>query len=110
MSRKRLWSLLERLKREPEVLKEYDTVIKDQLNKSIVEIVDKEDVGELGKVHYIPHHAVIRRDKETTKLRIVYDASAKTSGPSLNECLYSGPAITHNILDIIIFSTFEVTG
>ncbi|CAB3994168.1 Hypothetical predicted protein, partial [Paramuricea clavata] len=79
MSRKRLWSLLERLKRDPEVLKEYDAVIKDQLTKGVVEIVQKEDIGELGKVHYIPHHAVIRRDKETTKLRIVYDASAKTS-------------------------------
>ena len=102
MSRKRLWSLLERLKRDPEVLKEYDAVIKDQLTKGVVEIVEKEDIGELGKVHYIPHHAVIRRDKETTKLRIVYDASAKTSGPSLNECLYTGPAMTHNIMDIIL--------
>ncbi|CAB4006506.1 Hypothetical predicted protein, partial [Paramuricea clavata] len=43
-----------------------------------------------------------KRDKETTKLRIVYDASAKTSGPSLNECLYTGPAMTHNIMDIIL--------
>ncbi|CAB3983094.1 Hypothetical predicted protein, partial [Paramuricea clavata] len=102
MSRKRLWSLLERLKRDPEVLKEYDAVIKDQLTKGVVEIVEKEDIGELGKVHYIPHHAVIRRDKETTKLRIVYDASAKTSGPSLNECLYTGSAMTHNIMDIIL--------
>ena len=63
-------------------LREYDAVIKDQMTKGVVEIVDKEDVGELGKVHYIPHRAVIRCDKVTIKLRIVYDASAKTSGPS----------------------------
>lgn len=84
LSHKRLWNLRERLQREPEVLQEYDSVIKDQLSKGIVEIVGNEDVGELGKVHYIPHHAVIRRDKETTTLRIVYDASSKTFGPSLN--------------------------
>ena len=54
-------SLLQRLQGEPEVLKEYDAVIKDQLSRGIVEIVDKEDVGEIGKVHYIPHHGVIRR-------------------------------------------------
>jgi hypothetical protein len=47
-------SLLQRLQRDPEVLKEYDTVIKDQLNRGIVEIVDKKDVGEMGKVHYMP--------------------------------------------------------
>lgn len=35
MSHKRLWSLFECLKREPEVLKEYDAVIKEQLTKDI---------------------------------------------------------------------------
>ncbi|XP_028397211.1 uncharacterized protein LOC114521021 [Dendronephthya gigantea] len=102
MSCKRLKNLVERLQREPEILREYDTVIKNQLSKGIVETVNKEDVGEVGRVHYIPHHAVIRRDKETTKLRIVYDASAKTSGPSLNDCLYTGPTMTQNIMDIIL--------
>ena len=102
MSRRRLMSLLQRLQRDPEVLKEYDAVIKDQLNRGIVEIVDKKDVGEMGKVHYMPHHAVIRRDKQTTKLKIVYDASAKSSGPSLNDCLYTGPAMTQSIMDIIL--------
>jgi hypothetical protein len=63
-------SLLQRLQKDPEVLKEYDAVIKDQLNRGIVEIVDKKDVGETRKVHYMPHHAVIMRDKQTTKLRI----------------------------------------
>ena len=95
-------SLLQRLQGEPEVLKKYDAVIKGQLSRGIVEIVDKEDVGEIGKVHYIPHHGVIRRDKQTTKLRIMYDASAKSSGSSLNDCLYTGPAMTHNIMDIIL--------
>lgn len=46
-----------------------------------------------GKVYYIPHHPVIRRDKETTKVRIVYGASARKSGPSLNDFLYTGPSL-----------------
>ena len=53
-------NLLQRLQREPEVLKEYDTVLKDQLSRGIIEIVDKEDVDEIEKVHYILHRAVIR--------------------------------------------------
>ena len=33
------------------------------------------------------HQAVIREDHTTSKLRIVYDASSKLKGPSLNDCL-----------------------
>ncbi len=61
------------------------------------------------EVHYVPHHAVVREDKTTTKLRIVYDASARSNGPSLNDCLYTGPKFGQSILDIIIrFRTHQV--
>ena len=35
-------------------------------------------------------------------MRVVYDASAKDNGPSLNDCLYTGPALAQNILDILL--------
>jgi len=85
---KRLGGLLKCLRHTPDILCKYDAVIKDQLNKGIIEAVDygKEPVHQ---VHYLPHHAVIRNDKDTTKLRVVYDASARTHGPELNDCLYT---------------------
>ena len=67
-----------------------------------MEEVSEPESGEVGRVHYLPHHAVIRRDKETTKLRIVYDASCKSNGTSLNDCLYTGPVLSQKILDIIL--------
>lgn len=51
--------------------------------------------------HYLPHREVIRLDKNTTKIRVVYDASAKRNGPSLNDCLYSGPPLTPLIFDVL---------
>ena len=53
-------------------------------------------------VYYIPHHTVIRRDKETTKLRIVFDKSSKTEGVSLNGCLNSGPCLVPNLYDVLL--------
>lgn len=101
LSLRRLHSLLQRLKQDPEVFAEYDAIIKNQLQQGIVEIV--EPSGRTGeRVHYLPHHAVVRRDKETTKLRVVYDASAKSSGPSLNECLNTGPKFDQRILDLLL--------
>ena len=98
---RRLNGLLKRLKQNPEVLRQYDSVIKEQLNKGIIEPVQN-SASVNHPVHYLPHHAVVREDKKTTKLRVVYDASAKANGPSLNDCLYAGPKFGQNIMDIII--------
>ena len=73
----RLRSLVNRLVRNPEHLTKYDDVIQDQLHKGIIEIVPVEESKNTLK-HYIPHHEIVTPEKTTTKLRIVFDASAKT--------------------------------
>ena len=102
LSKKRLIRLLHSLKQRPSILRDYDATIKDQFSNGIVEQVDDSDHSITGETHYIPHHAVIRQDKQTTKLRVVYNASAKEDGPSLNDCLYAGPKLGQNIMDIIL--------
>ena len=54
------------------------------------------------KIHYLPHHAVGKRMKDTTKLRVVYDASARSNGPSLNDCLHAGPKFNQRIFDLLM--------
>ena len=78
LCKSRLVSLLKRLNLKPEVLKHYDDVIRDQDKQGIVEPVGQGTNNGVGKVHYLPHHEVIRVDKDTTKLLIVYDASAQS--------------------------------
>ena len=106
---KRLHGLLRRLRQDPNMLDQYDSIIRDQIKQGIVQPVEPQQTTVAGKVHYLPHHAVIRRDKETTKLRIVYDASARSDGPSLNNCLYTGPKFDQRIMDILQrFRTYKV--
>ena len=69
LSRSRLRGLLQRLRQEPTILREYDAIIRDQIQKGIVEVVgDAEDAPRV--THYLHHHAVIRRDKKTTKTHL----------------------------------------
>jgi hypothetical protein len=85
------------------ILNDYDKIFKDYEQNGIIEQVPANEVaGEVGQVHYLPHRPVIREDKETTKIRAVFDASCKVNGPSLNECLYSGPNLLAIIFDILI--------
>jgi hypothetical protein len=106
---RRLYGLLRRLKHEPELLQEYNKIICDQLSNGIIEEAP-EMAESLGKVHYLPHHPVVRRDKTTTKLRVVYDASCfEGDAPSLNQCVHVGPSFDQCILDILIrFRVYKV--
>ena len=67
------------------------------------------DKSSASRTHYLPHHAVVRKNKETTKVRVVYDASARSTSCSLNECLHTEPEFEQRILDILLrFQTYPI--
>ena len=102
----RLKSMHYKLRKTPEVLKEYDDIIQEQLASGIIEKVPNPEVEtrDNDNTHYLPHHAVIRQNRETTKLRIVYDRSAQSPGQehSLYECLPTGPNYIPQLVDVLI--------
>ena len=85
-SLRRLTSLVKKL-RSQGILERSDQVIQDQIKAGIVELLTGSATGQ--RHFYIPHKRVVRDSAETTKLRVVYDASVRTysGAPSLNECL-----------------------
>ena len=83
-----------RLKGHPEMFAEYNHIIQEQSLQGIISDVDP--------LHYFPHHQVVREDKQTTKVRIVYDASAKSTRPSLNDCLHAGLSLISDISDVLM--------
>ena len=94
----RLASTVTQIKKNPETMKQYNNIIEDQVKKGIIEKIDDNTVeGEIK--HYIPHHGVIKPNNLTTKLRILYDASAKAkkTNLSLNESLYQRPVILEDL-------------
>ena len=97
----RLKSNIARMRNKPELMKQYDSIIQDQIDKGVIE---KADSSSDGVKHYLPHHAVVNPHKPTTKQRVVYDASAKTKreNKSLNECLYRGPVMLNDLCGLLM--------
>nr|XP_023028641.1 uncharacterized protein LOC111516755 [Leptinotarsa decemlineata] len=51
---------------------------------------------------FLPHHCVLK-DSTTTKLRVVFDGSAKTTtGISINDIMMVGPTIQDNLFHILL--------
>ena len=107
LCRNRLSKLQQKLSKDPELFERYDNTFREQIEKGIIERADQP--GEIGATHYLPHHPVVREDRQTTKLGVVFDSSAKSQGPSLNECLYKGPQLTPLLYDILLrFRSYPV--
>ena len=69
------------------------------LKNGIIEEV--EGPGNPGKAKYLPQQAVIRKDHSFTKLRIVFNATAKQVGANLNNAVYKGPCLTSVSFDVL---------
>ena len=71
------------------------------------------ETSEKGPVkHYVPHHPVITPSKNTTNVRVVYDASDKTRqcNKSLNECLYRGPVMLPDLSGLLLRLRLSLIG
>ncbi|XP_028414003.1 uncharacterized protein LOC114536864 [Dendronephthya gigantea] len=103
-SLRRLNNLIKRLKRDGDYQR-YDDIITEQLEQGVIEPAP---ANPTGNEFYIPHKGVTKNTAETTKLRIVYDASAKESNdkPSLNDCLHPGPQLQNLLWSVLVRSRF----
>lgn len=99
MAVRRLHALEKRLNSDENLKTAYASVIQEYRDLGHMSAVD----DPLDDGNYLPHHAVIKNASETTKVRVVFDASAKSkSGVSLNELLLVGPTIQYKIFTHLI--------
>ncbi|XP_062141879.1 uncharacterized protein LOC133849814 [Drosophila sulfurigaster albostrigata] len=83
-----------RLKRNDSLKEQYDSVIREYLDLGHMTQVPPSSSGN----YYLPHHAVLKPDSTTTKLRVVFNASSPTSnGKSLNDILHTGPILQSDL-------------
>lgn len=98
---RRFHAIERRLSRDPDLHRQYADFMSDYLETGHMSLVPVDELS-LGK-YYIPHHCVLRPDSATTRLRVVFDASAKDShSRSLNDTQLTGPKLQPNILKILL--------
>ena len=102
MSKSRLFSLFRKLKENPELLRQYNDVFEQQLAEGIIEKVGIDNYKD-SNAHFLCHFGVVRNDRQTTKLRVVFDGSAKSdTSLSLNDRLDSGVNHMPLLFDTIV--------
>jgi hypothetical protein len=105
---KRFIALETKLQRDPALRNSYSDFIYEYLALDHMERVPGSQI-ETDKCYYMPHHAVIKEHSISTKTRVVFDASAKTTtGISLNGQLMIGPTLQEDLFSILTrFRTYQ---
>ena len=93
-----------KLRQKEQFKAEYTHIIKEQLEEGIVERIPSKPTGK--RIFYLPHKAVVRTEAVATKVRMVFDASAKPHplAASINECMYTSPSLQTLLWHIMIRS------
>ncbi|XP_051162430.1 uncharacterized protein LOC127282307 [Leptopilina boulardi] len=99
MARRQFFALERRLTKNPELKTQYCSFMGKYKELGHMEEVK----GKFGEGYYMPHQAVVREASLTSKLRVVFNASAKsTTGISLNDALMVGPTIQTSLFSLIL--------
>ncbi|CAG7726320.1 unnamed protein product, partial [Allacma fusca] len=99
---RRLRYIEKKLDKDPVLAKAYIDKINDHVQKGYArELSIDEAAVQTSKTWYLPHFAVVNPNKPG-KIRVVWDAAAKSNGTSLNEQLLTGPDF-YNPLPAVLF-------
>lgn len=96
----RLKNLEKRLKRDDWLRQAYVDVMNKYQDKGYIRKVDP--TTSVEQEWFLPHFPVVRKDRESTKVRVVYDAASKCEWVSLNDVIYNGPKLQNDLFDVLI--------
>lgn len=107
IAERRFLGLERRLDRDPATKEAYHKFMHEYLSLGHMELVD--GPVDYRRPHcYLPHHPVFKQSSTTTKVRVVFDASCKTSsGYSVNEKMLVGPVVQPDLLSTLLKFRFQ---
>ena len=102
-ARQRLSNLHNTFQRKPGLQPQYSKVLQTYLEKGYIRKVPESKVSKAGvQQWFLPHFAIIREDKATTKVRVVFDGSAKVGGTCINDLMHTGPKPQNDLVRVLL--------
>ena len=99
----RLASLTRKLSKDPELQAGYDAVLQEMESEGVISEVPPQQMVSRHRTFYLPHRPVVKVGSVSTKVRPVFDASAKgPNGVSLNDCVEVGPMLMPNLQEVLL--------
>ncbi|GFV45899.1 DUF1758 domain-containing protein [Trichonephila clavipes] len=99
----RLLAMERKFKNNPDFEKQYKEFMNEYKLLCYMSLVNSNSHTSDKYLNFLPHHAVIKSSSTTTKLRVVFDASGKTTnGASLNSLLGVGPKLQRDIFELLL--------
>lgn len=103
-SKRRFFLLEKRFEKDQDLFHQYKSFIDEYLilnHARIIPLTIKNEKNE--NKFFLPHHPVLRPESSTTKLRVVFDGSMRSSsGVSLNDITLKGFPVQSNLFDILL--------
>ncbi|GFV22576.1 integrase catalytic domain-containing protein [Trichonephila clavipes] len=104
LAKQRFQNLWRRFGHDSELYQQYREIIRDYTEQGIIEVKTEITDNKLKRpVYYLPHQAIRKDGRLTSKTRIVFDAGSHQNNElSLNDCLWPEINLNPNLLDILI--------
>ncbi|XP_073835806.1 uncharacterized protein [Musca autumnalis] len=93
------------LEKNPDLASEYISVLSEYLTLGHMSPTTSSEIIENDRFlsFYLPHHAIVKPERTSTKVRVVFNASKRTeSGQSLNDILYTEPTLQNDLMNIVL--------
>ena len=104
LAEKRLLHLhTSKLNKDPLLEKDYYQILYDYIDQGIASRIPEDEISTPNPVFYMPHRPHLKLNATSSKIRPVFDCSAKShNGKSLNDMLSTGPSMNPEISVVLI--------
>ncbi|XP_028415610.1 uncharacterized protein LOC114538968 [Dendronephthya gigantea] len=102
-AKRKLETTERRLAKNPNHAEAYDKQMRELNEMNFSRKVSSEELKTYkGPIHYISHHEIVKPEKKSTPIRIVFNSSASYKGHRLNDYWMKGPDLLNNMLGVLL--------